>query len=227
MKGTILVVDDILDNLRVLFNFLSDEGLDVLIAQSGESGIERAHYAKPDLILLDVLIPDINGFEVCKILKNSPETQHIPVIFMTTLADTANKIQGMELGATDYITKPIQHKEVLARVNTHLNLYQLQKQLSQQNTQLQKEIHKRELAEKQLVEQNQKLQEEINTRRQIQSYLEKVKRDLVLKNIELQEEIEFRKEIQQSLQGSNNSLHKESESRRKTQCSSKDKCFTV
>ncbi len=217
MNGTVLVVDDILDNLRVLLNFLSDAGLEVLIAQSGESGIERARYAKPDLILLDVLIPDINGFEVCKVLKMYSETQYIPIVFMTALADTTSKIRGLELGAADYITKPIQHKEVLARVNTHLSLYRLQKQLSQQNVQLQVEIKTRQSAEKQLVEQNYKLQEEINTHRQIQHYLEKTKRDLMAKNIELQEEIEFRKEIQQSLQSNNDSLHQEIDSRRQVQ----------
>ncbi len=93
-------------------------------------------YIKPDIILLDVIMPGIDGFETCRQLKRDPQTQGIPIIFMTALSETVNKIKGFELGAVDYITKPFQQEEVLARINTHLTIRNLQKELQIKNERL-------------------------------------------------------------------------------------------
>ena len=139
-KDTILIVDDIQENVSVLYRFLSDEGFKALVAKNGKQVFKLLQFAHPDLILLDVMMPPgIDGFEVCKILKSQEETRNIPIIFMTALTDTVDKVKGFELGAADYITKPIQQREVLARINAHLNIYKLQKQLAEQNKTLQQQ----------------------------------------------------------------------------------------
>ncbi|HEY9876156.1 MAG TPA: response regulator, partial [Candidatus Obscuribacterales bacterium] len=115
-KGIILIVDDIPANLGVLFDFLAYSGFKVLVARDGESAIQKVEYALPDLILLDVLMPRMDGFETCRRLKENESTKDIPIIFMTALTDTVDKVKGLSLGAVDYITKPFQHEEVLARV---------------------------------------------------------------------------------------------------------------
>ncbi|WP_353571360.1 hybrid sensor histidine kinase/response regulator [Candidatus Albibeggiatoa sp. nov. BB20] len=135
-KDKILIVDDIPANMWVLLEVLSDAGYDVLLAQSGEQALRVAEYAKPALILLDVMMPNMDGFEVCRILKTNPDLCKIPVIFMTALSDTINKLKGFELGAADYVTKPIQYKEVLARVSAHLEVHKLQATLVQRNAEL-------------------------------------------------------------------------------------------
>ncbi len=136
-KDTLLIVDDMPDNVTLLRRSLSEAGFKVLVANNGEVGIRTAEYARPDLILLDVMMPDIDGFEVCRILKSRETTQKIPIIFMTALTDTIDKVKGFQLGAEDYVTKPIQHEEVLARINTHLKLRKQQIQIQQQNEILQ------------------------------------------------------------------------------------------
>jgi len=128
-KPTILIVDDTPANLGVLFDLLSTAGFDVLVAEDGASAIERAAYARPALILLDILMPGMDGFATCATLKERADTREIPVIFMSALSETDQKVHGFHLGAVDYVTKPFQHEEVLARVTTHLTLYQLQQQL--------------------------------------------------------------------------------------------------
>jgi len=128
-KGTILIVDDTPANVSVLFDFLGENGYKVLVAQEGRRAIQKAEYAQPDLILLDVMMPGIDGFETCQLLKSKETTKEIPIIFMTALADTVDKVKGFKLGAADYITKPIQHEEVLARITTQLNFRRLQQQL--------------------------------------------------------------------------------------------------
>ncbi|OQW91213.1 MAG: hybrid sensor histidine kinase/response regulator, partial [Beggiatoa sp. IS2] len=127
--GTLLIVDDILENVSLLFDFLTEKNFTVLVAQNGKGAIQKAEYAQPDLILLDVMMPDIDGFEVCHILKSRESTKAIPIIFMTALTEMVDKVRGFNLGAADYITKPFQHEEVLARVTAHLQLYKLQQSL--------------------------------------------------------------------------------------------------
>jgi signal transduction histidine kinase len=136
--GTILVVDDVPANVKVLMDFLTSNGFKVLTAKDGQAAIKRAEYAKPDLILLDVMMPIMDGYEACKILKSQENTADIPIVFMTALADTTDKVKGFELGASDYITKPFQQEEVLARVNNHLKIVTLQKQLQVRNTELER-----------------------------------------------------------------------------------------
>lgn len=136
-KATLLIVDDTPTNLAVLSNYLKDSGLRILVARSGEKALERARYVQPDLILLDVMMPGINGFETCRRLKADRLTQDIPVIFMTALAEAKDKVTGFNVGAVDYVTKPLQHEEVLARVSTHLKLQALTRDLQTQNVELQ------------------------------------------------------------------------------------------
>ncbi|MBW4569858.1 MAG: response regulator [Tolypothrix carrinoi HA7290-LM1] len=135
-KGVILIVDDTPTNLEILFDFLADARFTVLVAEDGESAIARAEYAPPDLILLDILMPGMDGFETCRRLKDNELTKDIPVIFMTALSETVDKVKGLNLGAVDYITKPLQHEEVLARIELHLRLRNLTKTLQEQNLQI-------------------------------------------------------------------------------------------
>lgn len=134
--GTLLIVDDMPANLSVLFEFLDRAGFEVLVAQDGRRALQKAEYAKPDLILLDVMMPGMDGFQACEILKSQDTTREIPVIFMTALTETVDKVRGFSLGAADYITKPIQHEELLARVRAHLAVHRLQRQLSARNEEL-------------------------------------------------------------------------------------------
>lgn len=135
-QGTVLIVDDTPANVSVLFDFLNAEGFKVLVAKNGKGAIQKAEYAQPDLILLDIMMPEIDGFEACRLLKASADTRDIPVIFMTALADTVDKVRGFSLGAVDYITKPFQHEEVLARIHTHLQVRRLQQQLEARSKEL-------------------------------------------------------------------------------------------
>ena len=124
---TILIVDDLLLNLHLLSHLLIENDFKVLFAESGEIALDIVKKQRPHLILLDVIMPGIDGFETCRRLKADPQTQDIPVIFMTALTDVSKKIIGFQAGAVDYITKPFQDKEVLLRIQTHLNLIHLQK----------------------------------------------------------------------------------------------------
>ncbi|MCB0258119.1 MAG: response regulator, partial [Calditrichaeota bacterium] len=135
-EGVILIVDDNATNLGVLFDYLKNATFRVLVAQHGKAALELLQEARPDLILLDVLMPEMDGFETCKHLKENPATRDIPVIFMTALTETVDKVRGFELGAVDYVTKPLQHEEVLARVNTHLTLGRLKQHLIRKNEEL-------------------------------------------------------------------------------------------
>jgi len=133
-KEEILVVDDTNANLKLVSDFLAESGFKVRIAKSGVQALKLLERASPDLILLDVMMPEMDGFETCRRLKASPKTKDIPVIFMTAMADLANpenKVKGLTLGAVDYITKPIQLDEVLARVKIHLHLRALTTQLQE------------------------------------------------------------------------------------------------
>lgn len=122
MKGTVLVVDDTPTNVQVLVECLSTAGYRALVAEDGESALDQLQHTLPDIILLDVMMPGIDGFETCRRLKARPEVADIPVIFMTAVTEISNKIRGFEVGAVDYITKPYHHGEVLSRVATQLTL---------------------------------------------------------------------------------------------------------
>lgn len=133
-ETVVLVIDDNPTNLSVLFRYLNETGLKVLVAQDGESALEQIQYEPPDIILLDILMPGIDGFETCRRLKANPDTRDIPVIFMTAVADTKDIIAGFEMGAVDYITKPFHQEEVLARLNTHLMLQRQRMELYRLDT---------------------------------------------------------------------------------------------
>ncbi len=119
-SDVVLIVDDVPDNLAVLHDALDESGYTVLIATSGEAALQRAQQALPDVVLLDAMMPGMDGFEVAKRLKASPKTAHIPIIFMTGLTETEHLVAALECGAVDYVTKPIKPKEVLARMGVHL-----------------------------------------------------------------------------------------------------------
>ncbi|MBK7004852.1 MAG: hybrid sensor histidine kinase/response regulator [Burkholderiales bacterium] len=167
----LLIVDDTAANLGVIASHLEDSGFEIVIAQSGEDGIKRAQRTLPDLILLDVMMPGIDGFETCKRLKADAQTADIPVIFMTALAETTDKVSGFEAGGVDYITKPIQVAEVLVRINTHLGLRAARRQLMERNAALQHEIETRRQAEAALEQTNQRLARTIETLERTQAQL--------------------------------------------------------
>jgi PAS domain S-box-containing protein len=135
VKPTILVVDDIQVNSKLLTAVLAKK-FTVIVANNGEKALEMAQTQSPHLILLDIMMPGIDGFETCRQLKTNHCTQDIPIIFMTALTDIGDKVKGFELGAVDYITKPFQRQEVLARIKTHLNMSFLQKKLQAQQAEL-------------------------------------------------------------------------------------------
>jgi DNA-binding response OmpR family regulator/DNA-binding CsgD family transcriptional regulator len=116
----VLIVDDVPDNLAVLHDALDESGYTVLVATSGEQALQRAAQARPDIVLLDAMMPGIDGFEVARRLKADPATAHIPIVFMTGLTETEHLVAALEAGGVDYVTKPIKPKEVLARMNVHL-----------------------------------------------------------------------------------------------------------
>ncbi len=138
----ILVVDDTPDNLRLLVGMLTEHGYDVRAASDGEFGLESARVTPPDLILLDIRMPDMDGYTVCKELKADEYTRDIPVIFISALDEVTDKVKGFEVGGVDYISKPFQPEEVLVRVATHLDLQRLRKALEEKNAELQHTMEK-------------------------------------------------------------------------------------
>jgi signal transduction histidine kinase len=142
----ILVVDDTPDNLRLLSTMLSEQGYKVRKVISGQLALRVVSVASPDLILLDINMPQMNGYEVCEQLKSDPKTSDIPVIFISALDDVWDKVKAFEVGGVDYITKPFHCQEVLARVKNQVTLRWLSKQLSEKNTRLQQEICDKEAA---------------------------------------------------------------------------------
>jgi signal transduction histidine kinase len=154
----ILVVDDTPTNLQILFGCLEEAGYRVLVCQNGENALEIAVSQQPDLILLDVLMPGIDGFETCKRLKEQPIVADIPIIFLTALSESTHKVRGFEAGGVDYVTKPIQQKELLARIKTHLQIQQMQRKLVDRNRQLQREVERREAIELELIERSEQLE---------------------------------------------------------------------
>lgn len=128
----ILIVDDTPANLQLLASILKEEGYKVRPAPNGKMALEAIAKRAPNLILLDIKMPEMDGYEVCKILKNNPSTQHIPVLFISALTDVNDKLKAFDVGGLDYISKPFQFEEVKARVSTHLQLKALQNQMEQE-----------------------------------------------------------------------------------------------
>ncbi|WNZ23437.1 response regulator [Leptolyngbya sp. NK1-12] len=163
-RENILVVDDKPDNLRLLSNILVKEGYKVRKVLNGRLAIDAAQLDPPDLILLDIMMPDPDGYQVCQALKANPQTQEIPIIFLSALDTVTNKVKAFTVGGVDYITKPFQQEEVLARVKTHLNLQRLNRALQQRNLLLKQEVKRRRKTEATL---KQTLQELQDTQKQI------------------------------------------------------------
>src|SRR5919199_2381771 len=136
--GNILVVDDTPENLQLLVGMLKEKGYKVRPVPSGELALSGAKIFPPDLILLDIMMPEMDGYEVCSQLKANERTKNIPVIFISAINEVLDKVKAFEVGGVDYITKPFQVEEVLARVKTHLALQELQKSLQDKNDDLAK-----------------------------------------------------------------------------------------
>ena len=152
----ILVVDDTPANLAILSEALNDADFEVAIATDGELAISQAKLSLPSLILLDVMMPGMDGFETCRRLKGSKVTKNIPIIFMTALSDSIDKVKGLSLGAVDYVTKPFQEAELIARVRTQLKLYHLtehlEHQVAERTAEVQQALQQLQLSQVQLVQ---------------------------------------------------------------------------
>lgn len=140
---TILIIDDNPNNLAVLYEALERASYRVLVEMDGKSGIEQVKNNPPDLILLDVMMQGMDGFETCRQLQEDTQTQEIPIIFMTALDDVSDRVKGLSLGAVDYITKPFQQEEVLARIRVHLKIRRLKLELAQEKQQLEVRVEER------------------------------------------------------------------------------------
>lgn len=145
---SVLIIDDDPRMLDLIIHYVESEDFDVMVAINGHDGVQLAESELPALILLDIAMPEMDGFATCELLKTSPKTSDIPIIFMTASSHIEEKVRGFEAGAVDYITKPFQYQELLARIKTHLQLRQLQSDLMANNAQLKKEIEQRREAEK-------------------------------------------------------------------------------
>lgn len=131
-KGDILVVDDKPENLRLLFDMLTGQGYDVRRVIDGKQALTAATSEPPDLILLDIMMPGLNGYEVCQLLKSQPRTKEIPVIFLSALKDVSEKVRGFDVGGVDYISKPFELREILARIENQLTIGRQRRQIAEQ-----------------------------------------------------------------------------------------------
>ena len=163
-NATVLIVDDVPANLNVLYNALESEKYKILAAPNGEVALKNAQRTIPDLILLDIMMPGIDGFEACRRLKADKSTADIPIIFITARSETESIVEGFQIGGVDYIIKPFQHEEVRARVRTHLTIKRLQDGLREVNDRL-REANKKIEAQKKVAEQ------ELQDARQVQMSL--------------------------------------------------------
>jgi PAS domain S-box-containing protein len=178
-KGRILVVDDTLVTIDMVRTALENEGYEIMVATSGEKAIRRAELTTPDLILLDVLMPAMDGFETCRRLKAQEQTREIPVIFMTGLTAVENKVAGFEAGGVDYVTKPIEIDIVLARVRTHLALRAMRRELESRNERLREEIDERKRAEDEVSKLNTDLERRVEERTfELKAAYEQLKKEM-------------------------------------------------
>jgi DNA-binding response OmpR family regulator/signal transduction histidine kinase len=174
-RKTLLVVDDSPEMIGLVRAVLGKHGYDVLIATDGRKALDRAAAERPDLILLDILMPGMDGYETCRRLREQPETRNLPVIFLSALTETHDKIAGFELGAVDFVTKPIDFPELLARIRTHLTLHDLRRELREMNRTLEDKVRERT---RDLSASNQALVAEIEERRRTEAQLRENKERL-------------------------------------------------
>ncbi len=139
----VLIVDDTVQNIQVLGTVLREQNYQINVAQNGLQALESVEKVRPDLILLDVMMPEMDGFEACKRLKANDETKDIPIIFLTAKVETEDVVHGFDLGAVDYVTKPFNATELLARVHTHLELQRLRRELEEYNQMLEQKVQER------------------------------------------------------------------------------------
>lgn len=137
-KQTVMIIDDIPDNLRILHSILSDNGYRVVAFREGKMAIEAMMEDLPDLILLDIMMPEMDGYDVCRTLKDHPHTSEVPVIFISALNTTIDIVRAFQTGGSDYVTKPFHPEEVLSRVRTHINISRMQRDLKRYNEELEK-----------------------------------------------------------------------------------------
>ena len=197
--GSILVVDDTPENLRLLSTMLSQRGYAPRCVINGQMALRACNSNPPDLILLDIMMPEMNGYEVCENLKSDAMTRDIPVIFISAKDEVFDKVNAFAVGGVDYISKPFQFEEVLVRIESHLTLRKLQNQLKEQNILLQDEINNRLAVEEILQEKNQILEQEISNRRAVEKALQE-------QNLLLQKEIGNRQRVESALLKSNQEL---------------------
>lgn len=193
----ILAIDDIRENLKLLSEILSKDYYTIRVATSGKLALRSIDTEVPDLILLDIKMPEMNGYELCNILKSNNKTKDIPVIFISARDESIDKVKGFEAGGIDYITKPFEPAEVLARVRAHLKLYELQRQLESRNIELQNEIKERKRIENELIIHKTHLEEIVEERTA----------NLKSLNEELQKEIIERKKMEEEQKALAEQLH--------------------
>ncbi len=198
----ILVVDDRPDNIRLLSTMLTERGYKVRKAVSGAMALTAVNTAIPDLILLDINMPHVDGYEVCQQLKTSEKTCGIPIIFISALDEVLDKVRAFAVGGVDYITKPFHLEEVIARVDSQLTICRLQEQMESQNHILQTEIESRLEIDRTIQEQNILLQKEVQSRLKVEKLLQE-------QNLMLQREIQNRQLAEKKLQEKNIQLHQE------------------
>lgn len=192
-QGRILIVDDTPDNLHLLTRMLTRRGYEVRAETTGEMALAAIEQDPPDLILLDICMPQMDGYELCQVLKENTQTRDIPVIFISALDEVLDKLRAFDVGGVDYITKPFRIPEVMARVTIHMTLRRLQQQLHEQNELLKQQVSERRIAEKALQAANQELQRLANldgltqlaNRRRFDEYLEQEWRRLAREQLPL------------------------------------------
>lgn len=140
-EARVLLVDDDTTNLRVLFETLRDQGYKLLTARNGADALKIIRKSRPELVLLDIVMPGMDGYEVCEEVKADPQIRDIPILLLSALNDTGSKVRGFEAGAVDYVSKPFQAGEVIARVNTHLTIHRLQRRLADANERMRRDLN--------------------------------------------------------------------------------------
>lgn len=208
--GNILIVDDKPDNLRLLSTMLNEQGYETRGVISGPMALRAAQSSPPDLILLDIMMPQMNGYEVCTQLKVDEDTREIPVIFISAKDEVLDKVKAFAVGGVDYITKPFQFEEVLARIENHLTIRKLRNKLQFKNQLLQEEVNSRQAVEKALQEQNLLLQKEVSSRQAVEKVLQR-------QNILLQNEISNRQAVEKILKEQNTLLQEEIQGRQEAE----------
>jgi PAS domain S-box-containing protein len=212
--ATILIVDDNPANLEVLHHILDSVGYQVRVEIDSNRAIEQVRLEPPDLILLDIMMPDVDGFDICQQLKDNCSTKHIPVIFISALDDSITKVRGFNLGAVDYITKPFYQQEVISRIELHLKIRHLQTSLEQKNHQLQnmtdeleKQVARRTLALSRSLDDLQSTQTQLKeANNKLKNYSHHLEIAVFFKSRALKLELEERKKAEQELEASNTLL---------------------